>query len=59
MALRESVVTFVLIVALACGGAIGILVLFDPRAQAFWGGQFEAFGTTLRGLLDALPLPGR
>ena len=63
---RGSVVTFVLVVALTGAGAVGILVLLDPRAQTFWGVQFDGFGTSVRAFVDSLgpffqslPLPGR
>ena len=36
---RASVVSFVATSALATGAAIGLFVLLDPRAQAFWSGR--------------------
>ena len=37
---RASVLSFVVISALATTAATGLFVLLDPRAQAFWGGRF-------------------
>ena len=35
--LRASVVTFVLVTALVVACAMAMLVLLDPRTQAYWG----------------------
>ena len=59
LTLRESVITFVLITALTVAGAVGILVLLDPRAQIYWGAQFSALGSSVRAFVEGLPLPGR
>jgi hypothetical protein len=37
---RASIVSFVLTSALATAASIGLFVLLDPRAQAFWSGRF-------------------
>jgi len=37
---RASVLSFALTTALATAAAIGLFVLLDPRAQAFWSGRF-------------------
>ena len=58
-ALRAPLIQFALVVTLAAAGALGIMVLLDPRAQAFWGTRFNEFGTAVRLLVDALPYPGK
>jgi hypothetical protein len=35
--------------------AVGLLVLLDPRAQAFWGAKFSDLGTGARALVSQLP----
>jgi hypothetical protein len=37
---RASVISFVVTSAVATGASIGLFVLLDPKAQAFWGGRF-------------------
>jgi hypothetical protein len=37
---RASVFSFALTAALATAASIGLFVLLDPRAQAFWSGRF-------------------
>ena len=37
---RASVISFVVTSALATAASIGLFVLLDPRAQAFWSGRF-------------------
>ncbi len=59
LSFRGSVITLVLVIALVGAGAVGIMVLLDPRAQAYWGVQFDYLGRSVRELVDALPLPGR
>ena len=54
-ALRGPLVQFALVVGLVAGGALGIMVLLDPRAQAFWGTRFSELGTAVRLFQDALP----
>lgn len=48
---RVSALAFVLMTAVVAGLATGVLVLLDPRAQAFWGAQLGDLGTFLRTLL--------
>jgi hypothetical protein len=38
---RASVISFVVTSALATAGAMGLFVLLDPRAQAFWGSRMS------------------
>ena len=37
---RASIISFVATSAIATMASIGLFVLLDPRAQAFWGGRF-------------------
>ena len=50
---RASVLSFVVTSALATGAAVGLFVLLDPRAQAFWAGRFGELFAGLRGLFGA------
>jgi hypothetical protein len=36
---RASIISFVATSAIATTAAVGLFVLLDPRAQAFWGGR--------------------
>jgi len=45
---RASVVSFVVTSALATTASIGLFVLLDPRAQAFWSGRFTDFVNLVR-----------
>lgn len=47
---RASVLSFVVTSALATGAAVGLFVLLDPRAQAFWAGRFGELFAGLRAL---------
>jgi hypothetical protein len=48
---RASVISFVLTTAIATAAAMGLFVLLDPRAQAFWAARISEFITALRGLV--------
>jgi len=48
---RASVLSFAATTLLATGAALGLLVLLDPRAQAFWAGRFGEFFAAMRGAL--------
>ncbi|HEY3219079.1 MAG TPA: hypothetical protein VGK15_08320 [Candidatus Limnocylindria bacterium] len=37
---RASVLSFFVTASLATAASIGLFVLLDPRAQAFWSGRF-------------------
>ena len=50
---RASVLSFVATSALATGAAVGLFVLLDPRAQAFWGGRFGELFAAIRALFGA------
>ncbi|MBM4420786.1 MAG: hypothetical protein FJ034_04220 [Chloroflexi bacterium] len=54
---QANVLTFALVTVLAGAGAVGLIVLMDPRSQTYWGVQFDALGTTVRAFIDALPIP--
>ncbi len=47
---RASVVSFVLTSGIATAASIGLFVLLDPRAQAFWSGRFSDFVNLIRSL---------
>ena len=48
---RSSVLSFVVTAAVATAAAIGLLVLLDPRAQAFWAARMQEFIAAVRGLV--------
>lgn len=48
---RASVISFAVTSAIATGAAIGLFVLLDPRAQAFWGGRLGELLAAIRGLI--------
>lgn len=52
---RDSAITFALMTAVVVVLAVALLVLVDPRSQAFWGAKFSGFGTAVRTLVDQLP----
>jgi hypothetical protein len=52
---RDSAITFAFMTAVAAALAVGLLVLLDPRAQAFWGARFSDLGTGARALVSQLP----
>ncbi len=45
---RASVISFVLTSALATAASIGLFVLLDPRAQAFWSGRISDLVNMIR-----------
>ena len=47
---RASVVSFAATTLLATGAALGLFVLLDPRAQAFWAGRFGELFAAIRGV---------
>lgn len=51
---RWSVLSFVAITALVLMLAIALLVMLDPRSQAWWGDRFSELGTVVRGIVDAI-----
>ena len=54
---RDSAITFVFMIGVVAVLSVGLLVLLDPRSQAFWGGRFSELGTAVRALVDQLPRP--
>ena len=57
MSFRDSTVTFGFMTGLVAVLAVALLVLLDPRAQAFWGTKLSDLGTLARALADQLPRP--
>jgi len=49
---RDSAITFAFMTAVVAVLAVGLLVLLDPRAQAFWGAKFSDLGTAARALVS-------
>lgn len=47
---RASVLSFVVITAVATAASTGLFVLLDPRAQAYWAARWEALVGFARGL---------
>jgi hypothetical protein len=46
-----SILAFVAIIAVVLIAATGLLVLLDPRSQAWWGDQISALGAFAHSLL--------
>jgi hypothetical protein len=51
---RDSAITFASMTAVVVAVAVALLVLLDPRAQAFWGAKFSDLGTGIRALVSQL-----
>jgi hypothetical protein len=47
---RASVLSFVITTLIATAAAVGLFVLLDPRAQAFWGSRLGEMFAAIRGL---------
>jgi hypothetical protein len=47
---RGSVLSFVATTLIATAGAVGLFVLLDPRAQAFWATRLGELLAAVRGL---------
>lgn len=54
---RDSLITVILLVGAVAGLSVGLLILLDPRAQAFWGARCSDLGAAVRTLVDQLPRP--
>ena len=54
---RDSAITFVFMIGVVAVLSVGLLVLLDPRSQAFWGWRFSELGAAVRALVDQLPRP--
>ena len=52
---RDSAITFAVMTAIVAILAVGLLVLLDPRSQAFWGAKISELGTATRALVNSLP----
>ena len=52
---RDSSITFAFMTAVVAALAVGLLVLLDPRAQAFCGAKFSDLGAATRSLVSQLP----
>ncbi len=52
---RDSAISFAFMTAVVAVLAVGLLVLLDPRSQAFWGAKLDGLGTATRALVNQLP----
>jgi len=52
---RDSAITFLVMTAVVALLAVGVLVLLDPRSQAFWGAKFSDLGGAARAVTNQLP----
>ena len=52
---RDSAITFAFTTAIVAVLAVGLLVLLDPRSQAFWGAKLSDLGTATRAFTNSLP----
>lgn len=52
--LRWNVLAFVAMVALVLFLSTALLVLLDPRSQAWWGDRFSGLGAFVRAVFDAV-----
>lgn len=50
---RASVLSFAATTVLATAVALGLFVLLDPRAQAFWAARFGELIAGIRGVFGA------
>lgn len=48
---RWNALAFIAITALAAALAVALLVLLDPRTQAWWGARFSELGTLFHGFV--------
>ena len=51
---RWNALAFVAMLALVLFAATALLVLLDPRSQAWWGDRFSELGSFVRALADAV-----
>jgi hypothetical protein len=51
---RWNVLAFVAMVAVVLFVSTALLVLLDPRSQAWWGDRFSELGTFVRAVADAI-----
>jgi hypothetical protein len=52
---RDSAITFAAMTSVVVVLAAGVLILLDPRSQAFWGAKLSDLGTAARAVVNALP----
>lgn len=52
---RESTISFAFMTAIVAVLAVGILILLDPRAQAFWGAKLNDLLSAARAAAEQLP----
>ncbi len=61
LSFRGSAIAFALMTLGVAVLAAGVLIVLDPRAQAFWGGKLSDLGSATWALLQTirslLPLP--
>ncbi|HVR88661.1 MAG TPA: hypothetical protein VHG53_03850 [Candidatus Limnocylindria bacterium] len=61
LSFRSSAIAFALMTLAVMVLAAGLLILLDPRAQAFWGGKLSDLGSAAHALLQTIrslvPLP--
>ncbi|MGH2451024.1 MAG: hypothetical protein ACRDGE_07110 [Candidatus Limnocylindria bacterium] len=55
LSFRSSVVSFVIVLAVIVAAAATLLVVLDPRAQAFWAARLGELGAFLGSLLPDRP----
>lgn len=48
---RWNVLAFIAITVVVLAAATALLVLLDPRSQAWWGALFSSLGTFVRSIL--------
>lgn len=54
---RDAAITFLAMTGAVAVLAAALLILLDPRAQAFWGARSSDLGTMVRAAVDQLPRP--
>ena len=52
---RDSAITFAFATGIVALLAVGLLVLLDPRSQAFWGAKLSDLGSAARAFTNSLP----
>ena len=51
LGLRSSTVGFVVMSGVVVAATMGLLVLIDPRTQAYWGGRLGELAAAVRALV--------
>jgi len=52
LSFRGSTIAFALMTVTIVVAAMALLILLDPRAQAYWGSRLSDLGTAVRQLLQ-------